>query len=200
MVATRNGPCDLLQGRHVALEGGFGLIERFSEDLDLQIDSGSVDGLPDVTGWTSAKKGPSAKRREFFTRLTDFLKVPSCAVTLDANSLGDKARGANYRVEYPGAFAGDLAEPFRPFVLLEVGRARVHPFDERSLSSFVHDKLEADGLLEGYDLNRPRNFRCHKESTRTRMRRNDPRRPPRPPPPSPKSLQGNCLLPAGRRW
>ena len=139
---------------------GFGLIERFSEDLDLQIDAGSVEGLPEVTSWKSENKGPIAKRREFFTRLTDFLAVPSCGVTLDETSLGDKARGANYRVEYPGAFAQNLSEPFRSFVLLEVGRARVHPFDERPLSSFVHDKLAAEGQLEGFDLNRPESVRC----------------------------------------
>jgi hypothetical protein len=143
-----------------SLSKGFGLIERFSEDLDLQIDSGSVEGLPEVTSWTSENKGPIERRREFFLRLADFLEVPSCSVTLDEKSLGDKARGANYRVEYPGAFVGELAEPFRPFVLLEVGRARVHPFDERPLSSFVHDKLETGGQLAGYDLNRPKSVRC----------------------------------------
>jgi hypothetical protein len=99
-------------------------------------------------------------RREFFVRLTDFLTVPSCSVLLDENSLGDKARGADYRVEYPGAFLGDLEAPFRPFVLLEVGRARVHPFDERPLSSFVHDKLDANGQLDSYDRNRPQHVRC----------------------------------------
>ena len=143
-----------------SLSKGFGLIERFSEDLDLQIDAGSVEDLPEVTSWKSENKGPIAKRREFFTRLTDFLAVPSCGVTLDETGLGDKARGANYRVAYPGAFAQDLTEPFRPFVLLEVGRARVHPFQERPLSSFVHDRLEAEAQLEGYELNRPESVRC----------------------------------------
>jgi hypothetical protein len=143
-----------------SLSKGFGLIERFSEDLDLQIDAGLVKELPRVTNWKSENKGPIAERREFFVRLTDFLRVPSCSVSLDEKSLGGKARGANYRVEYPGAFVGDLEVPFRPFVLLEVGRARVHPFDERPLSSFVHDKLDASGQLDRYELNRPQRVRC----------------------------------------
>ena len=46
-----------------SLSKGFGLIERFSEDLDLQIDSGSVEGLPEVTSWTSENKGTSSRCR-----------------------------------------------------------------------------------------------------------------------------------------
>jgi predicted nucleotidyltransferase component of viral defense system len=40
-----------------SLSKGFGLIKRFSEDLDLVIEQGKVKCLPDVTSWTSTNKG-----------------------------------------------------------------------------------------------------------------------------------------------
>jgi len=36
----------------------------------------------------------------------------------------------------------------------------VHPWVERRLSSFVHDRLEAAGQLLDYELNRPESVRC----------------------------------------
>lgn len=37
-----------------SLSKGFGLIERFSEDLDLMIQHGTAQGLPEVSSWTSS--------------------------------------------------------------------------------------------------------------------------------------------------
>jgi hypothetical protein len=48
----------------------------------------------------------------------------------------------------------------RPFVLLEVGDARVTPFVPRDLGSLVHDELERRGRLGAYTENRPRGVRC----------------------------------------
>lgn len=36
-----------------SLSKGFALIERFSEDLDLKLEPGSVTGIPTVTDWKS---------------------------------------------------------------------------------------------------------------------------------------------------
>ena len=47
-----------------------------------------------------------------------------------------------------------------PFVRLEVGIARVTPFVERDMTSFVHDKLAALGQLADFSDNRPRAVRC----------------------------------------
>lgn len=43
-----------------SLSKGYGIIERFSEDLDLMVQHGSVGGLPVVANWTSTNKGPVA--------------------------------------------------------------------------------------------------------------------------------------------
>jgi hypothetical protein len=48
----------------------------------------------------------------------------------------------------------------RPFVLLEVGRARVFPAVSRPLSSWVHDRLVAIDMLQDFVDNRPGAVRC----------------------------------------
>jgi hypothetical protein len=47
-----------------------------------------------------------------------------------------------------------------PFVRLEVGRARVVPHVQRSLTSFVHAHLEEQGQLADFVDNRPVGVRC----------------------------------------
>jgi len=47
-----------------------------------------------------------------------------------------------------------------PYVFFEIGRARVVPFFEKPLTSFVHDWLERRDQLGGYTDNRPRAVRC----------------------------------------
>jgi hypothetical protein len=64
-------------------------------------------------------------------------------VELVKETLSKDARTAEYRVLYPGLFVGRIVAPMRPFVLLEVGDARVVPFVERSVASWVHDALRA---------------------------------------------------------
>ena len=143
-----------------SLSKGFGLIQRFSEDLDLMVQHGSVIGLPAITNWTSSNKGPVAKRRAFYDALTDALVVPGVRVELDRTRMDKQAHGADYLGHYPGVLLDQLAPAMSPFVRLEVGRARVVPHVERALSSFVHEYLEAHDMLGGYVDNRPGAVRC----------------------------------------
>lgn len=55
-----------------SLSKGFGLIERFSEDLDLKL---ARDDLPAVESWTSESKGRIAQREAFFRALVEQLPV-----------------------------------------------------------------------------------------------------------------------------
>jgi len=143
-----------------SLSKGFGLITRFSEDLDLKIDRGHLDALPLVKSWTSKNPGPTASRRAFYEALGTVLSVPGARVELDPESLGKEARTAEYKVLYPGQFLGQLAPPMRPFILLEVGHARVLPYVERPIDSWTHDALQTRNLLSEYSENRPRAVRC----------------------------------------
>jgi len=143
-----------------SLSKGFGLIQRFSEDLDLMIQPGAVTSLPNVKSWTSTNKGPVAQRQAFYDALADALAVPSVRVERDRSRIDKRARGADYLGHYPGVRLAQLAPAMSPFVRLEVGHARVVPHVEAMLRSFVHDYLDAQGMLGDYKDNRPRVVRC----------------------------------------
>ena len=143
-----------------SLSKGFGLIQRFSEDLDLMIQLGTASGLPEVTNWTSTNKGPVKKRAEFYDALVGALVVPGVRVERDASRIDKLARGADYVGHYPGALLEQLAPTMSSFVRLEVGRARVLPYVLRRLDSFVHTYLEDHGMLTDYAGNRPVDVRC----------------------------------------
>jgi hypothetical protein len=99
-----------------SLSKGFGLIQRFSEDLDLMVEHGTVTNLPEVASWTSTNKGPVAKRRTFYDALAAALVVPDVAVEQDMTRTDKQARGADYLARYPGAARRARAghEPVRP--------------------------------------------------------------------------------------
>jgi len=142
-----------------SLSKGFGLIERFSEDLDLKVSPGRVQSLPEVPDWTREGAGITAERRAYFETLVRLLEVPGGEPSL-VDELADRSwRSAGIRVTYPSRHLSDLG-PLRPFVLLEVGSARVTPYVERDLSSFVHDYLDRAGQLAAFEDNRPRAVRC----------------------------------------
>lgn len=143
-----------------SLSKGFGLIQRFSEDLDLMVEPGEVAGLPHVGSWTSTNKGPVATRVAFYETLAAALRVPGARVEQDRHRADKHARGADYLVHYPGTLLADLPPAMSPFVRLEVGRARVVPFVTLPLSSFVHEHLENQGMLGDYQDNRPASVRC----------------------------------------
>ena len=142
-----------------SLSKGFGLIERFSEDLDLKIEAGSVSDLPRVTDWARGSRQATQERRAYFEKLSELLRVPGAAIRLRVAD--DEARwtSADLEVHYPGQHLETL-NVLSPFVRLEVGSARVVPFLERDLSSFVHDHLGRIGRIADYHANRPRAVRC----------------------------------------
>ena len=142
-----------------SLSKGFGLIERFSEDLDLKLEPGTVVSLRSVTNWKSEGTKATAERRAHFEALAKRLSVPGAKVKLA--DIADKSyRSANLQIDYPGRHQAALASVLRPFVLLEVGSARVTPFVARDMTSFVHEHLEGLGQLGDFDDNRPRAVRC----------------------------------------
>ncbi len=143
-----------------SLSKGFGLIERFSEDIDVRLDAG-ISGLQaPALSWKNSKAAAVAERDRWFDRIASELEVDACEVKRD--SLGSDARvlAASFIVEYPALHADQLPKPMRPFVLLEVGRARVNPYVAADLSSWVHDHLEQIEQIDDYIDNRPRSVRC----------------------------------------
>lgn len=142
-----------------SLSKGFGLIERFSEDLDLKIEPGKADWLPRVSDWSREGAKATAVRRAYFEALAKGLRVPGARVSLDPDAIDRVWRNATLRVTYPGRHLADLGA-MAPFVRLEVGSARVTPFVPCDLTSFVHEKLAALGQLGDFEDNRAKAVRC----------------------------------------
>ncbi len=143
-----------------SLSKGFGIIERFSEDLDLMVEGGADVGLPPVGNWTSTRSGPVGARRAFFEALTDVFKIPSIIVERDLGRADKYARGGDYTGRYPGVFIGDLPTSMAPSVRFEIGRARVVPYVVRPITSFVHEQMIKLGVIDEFVDNRPRAVRC----------------------------------------
>ena len=143
-----------------SLSKAFGIIERFSEDLDLVILPGSIAGLPEVKSWTSTNRGRVRQRYAYYEALTAFLVVPDVRIKLDKKRIDARARNADYLCYYPSVRLVDLPSYISPFVRLEVGHARVIPHVRRSFGSFAHDYLEKNSMLGEYQDNRPYDIRC----------------------------------------
>lgn len=142
-----------------SLSKGFGLIERFSEDLDLKIEA---PDLPPVPSWTSEGSRATGKRERFFQALEERLDVPGAEVA-ELSDLRDRSwRNAVFAVRYPSRASDRLPDMIRPFVQLEVGAARVTPGEDRPISSWIHDHLadEASTVPDGLKDNRPAAVHC----------------------------------------
>lgn len=142
-----------------SLSKGFGLIERFSEDLDLKVEPGSVTALPAISNWKSQGTGATAERKAHFEALAGLVAVAGAKVS-PGTIVDETWRSATLQVDYPSAHRASLPPVLRPFVLLEVGSARVTPSVARDMTSFVHEHLERAGQLGGFVDNRPRAVRC----------------------------------------
>lgn len=143
-----------------SLSKGFGIIERFSEDLDLKIEPGRVADIPKVTNWKSEGKKATSLRRDFFDALLGRIHVPGASAEKDPTLEDRSHRSAGIRIFYPGHHLEALSSVFRPFVLLEIGSARVTPCVERDMTSFVHRYLEQSRNLQDFEDNRPKSVRC----------------------------------------
>ncbi|MDF1561992.1 MAG: nucleotidyl transferase AbiEii/AbiGii toxin family protein [Deltaproteobacteria bacterium] len=143
-----------------SLSKGFGLIQRFSEDLDLMIEPGSVPGMPRPGSVKNKKMAAVERRHAYFDALVGAMVIPDVQVERDRSRLDEQARGAEYLARYPGRYLGHLAPAMLPFVKLEVGQARVVPCVARPLGSFVHTYLETKGQLGAFSDNRPGSVRC----------------------------------------
>lgn len=94
----------------------------------------------------------------YFEKLPRLLPVVGAEVRLD-EAVDATWRSANLRVTYSGRHIADLGV-MKLYVLLEIGSARVTPFVLRDMSSFVHDHLDQERMLDQYEDNRPKAVRC----------------------------------------
>ena len=142
-----------------SLSKGFGLIQRFSEDVDLTIDRGDRTDLPELGSLRTNTAGATSKRQAFFEALTPTIQIPGATETVLIPPADARWISVEYRVHYPKLF--ELPDGVRPFVRLEPGlRSWKPPVVRRKLSSFVHDHLLDIGLDGRYVDNRAGDITC----------------------------------------
>jgi len=117
--------------------------------------------MPRVTSWKSEGRQATTQRRVSAEWLASHLDVPGSSIQLDVEPSAESGwRAAHLHVLYPALHAAMLPPAMKPYVLLEVGSARVVPFVERDLTSFVHEYVAAASLMAEYRDNRPCTVRC----------------------------------------
>ncbi|MCB0358487.1 MAG: nucleotidyl transferase AbiEii/AbiGii toxin family protein [Bdellovibrionales bacterium] len=149
-------------GYHFELKGGtslskgWGVINRFSEDVDIHVHPPS--GLKVHTGKNHDKPRHRKSRASFFDWLVNHIEVPGAiSIERDVEWEDEKTRNCGIKIEYQARFP---VEPsIKPFVLLEVGFAQVEPNGPVTISSWVSE-IAAKANLEIED-NRATEVRCY---------------------------------------
>ena len=101
-----------------SLSKGFGIIQRFSEDIDIRIEP--FDGLQVDTNPNHEKATHIESRRVFYEKLRDKIKIPGITtVERDTTYDDETLRNAGLRLSYETHF-GSIAG-LKDGILLEVG-------------------------------------------------------------------------------
>jgi len=129
-----------------SLSKGYNIIDRFSEDIDIQIDP--PEGMDVKCGKNHVKDPHIESRRKFFEWLVGEIKIPGIdGVEIDpVYSDRTKCRTIGIRLKYPSRL-GSL-KGIKDGVLLEVGFDDVEPNDPVDISSWLMTKH----VRRGFDL------------------------------------------------
>ena len=132
-----------------SLSKGYGLIHRFSEDIDIRIEPDpKVIGFEVFCGKNQDKDKHRDSRRRFFEWLTDFLKgkLPGIEDVTRDSAFDDthKWRNAGIRLQYSAAFPS--AAGLKDGILLEVGFDRTVPNNPKDISSWIFDKARTSNV------------------------------------------------------
>jgi len=141
-----------------SLSKGYGIIQRFSEDIDLRVTPPA--DLPIKTSQT--RESHVAKRKAFFDQLQAQIAIPGIeAVQADPDFADDYMRHVGLRLVYPSLF--DPMPVLKEGILLEIGFDDTEPNFPRTISSWAFDQAEASGLLPGKAMvdNRAVGIRCY---------------------------------------
>ena len=129
-----------------SLSKGFGIIHRFSEDIDIRIEPPAA--LDVKAGRNQDKAAHVESRRAFYDWLTREIRIPGIvAVERDTDFDDEKLRSAGIRLVYPTTL-GSL-QGVKSGVLLEVGFDDTAPNRPVTISSWAYDTAVARGVLVG---------------------------------------------------
>lgn len=126
-----------------SLSKGFGIIERFSEDIDIQIHPND-DAVK--TGKNHDKPAHIESRKKFFDDTANHLNVSGLNFERDHNfdDQSGKMRGAGIKAVYSSLFHGDPS--LKSGVILELGFDQTMPFEKRGITSWAYEKAKSLNL------------------------------------------------------
>jgi len=120
-----------------SLSKGFHIIERFSEDIDIQIHPDS--SLDVKTGKNHNKPSHIKERKDFFNSIAGQLNIPPIHFSRDNNfDEPRKMRNAGIRGEYHSLFS--TLSALKPGIVLELGFDQTTPNMPCNISSWALDK------------------------------------------------------------
>lgn len=126
-----------------SLSKGFGVIHRFSEDIDIRIEP--FDGMDVKTGRNQDKPAHVASRRAYYDELAQRIRIPGIdSVERDTQFDDDKMRSAGIRLMYTpcaSALAG-----VKDGILLELGFDDTAPNRPVTISSWALDVARDRGV------------------------------------------------------
>jgi hypothetical protein len=127
-----------------SLSKGFGIIHRFSEDIDIRIEPPAELGVK--TGRHQDKAAHIESRRAFYDWLAREIRIPGVmAVERDTDFDDEKLRSAGIRLVYPTA-VGSL-QGIKSGVLLEVGFDDTAPNRPVTISSWAYDTAASRAVV-----------------------------------------------------
>lgn len=137
------------QGFHFELKGGtslskgFGVIHRFSEDIDIRIDP--PDEMRVKTGRNQDKPAHVESRREFYGWLADEIKIPGIKSSERDTAFDDeKLRSAGISLSYPTV--NKALGGVKTGILLELGFDDTAPNQAMTISSWAYDAAIRSGV------------------------------------------------------
>jgi predicted nucleotidyltransferase component of viral defense system len=139
-----------------SLSKGFNIIERFSEDIDIQIYPQNDEVK---IGKNHDKPAHIASRLNFFEEMTRKLNVPGLTFYREPSfdDRSGKMRGAGIKGEYTSLF--NIEKSLKEGVILELGFDQTTPFIHCEISSWALDK--AFSLNLNVKDNRAKNIPCY---------------------------------------
>lgn len=139
-----------------SLAKGFNIINRFSEDIDIQIHP--ARSMDVKTGKNHDKSKHIESRKIFFDTLATALTIPGLVFHRD-HEFDDlaKMRSAGIRGRYRSHFPSLLA--LKDGVLLEVGFDKTTSYDHKTISSWAYEKAVKSGVK--IVNNQANNVKCY---------------------------------------
>ncbi len=128
-----------------SLSKGFGIIQRFSEDIDIHVDPACAPFEVFTAANQTKKARHIESRQQFYGWLADTIQIEGISNVARDHAFDDnKFRSGGIRLRYDSAF--DNPSGLKEGILLETGFDDTQPNSLRTISSWAFDKASQSGI------------------------------------------------------